>query len=61
MVAAQIIALIAAGVLVLIIHRAGISTSLRAVGSVCWALSAAWDRGTAEYRDCYAACMERAR
>ena len=61
MIAAQIAALIAAGLLALVIHRTGVATSLSAVGSACWALAAAWDKGVAEYRACYTACMEHAR
>lgn len=61
MAALQIISVIALGISALLIHRTGVARSLRAVGSIFWAAASAFEKGAAEFRASFAACMERAR
>lgn len=50
----QIASIIAIGLLVLVIHRAGVPRSLRAIGSAFWAAAAAWERAHENFRECMA-------
>lgn len=45
----------------LLIHRAGVAKSLRAVGGACWSLAAAYEIGVAEMKARFRAAMEQAK
>lgn len=59
-IALQLLAVGGACLLVLVVHRAGLARSLRAVASVCWAAAHAWERAKEEFSAAYLRCMESA-